>query len=289
MGTRRALFLGLTAVLAAGFALGGQAIPNWSVPPTWTPAQNGSGGTGMTDLSGPLPFIPITPCRIADTRGLGWTGQAGPPSLTANVTRNFQIAGTVTGVPAQCGIPSGAQAVSFNFAVTNITANGNLIAFPAGGTPPTVSSLNWQTGFAALSNAAIIPLGGGGLGVRVNAAGSTTVDLIIDVNGYYGSSGANPGTTFVWTNNANGASIMTENFSPTCTGPCGVWAVVDTTAGGTAVLGHALGASGANVGVRGSTASPDFETAGVLGFERARPLSPGNYLPAGVPGGIKGR
>ncbi len=208
MANRRALFLGLTAVFTAGVLLGGETIPNWPAPPTWSPALSDSGGTGMTDLSGPLPFIPITPCRIADTRGLGFTGQAGPPSLNANVTRNFQISGVVPGVTAQCGIPTGANAVSFNFAVTNITANGNLIAFPAGGSPPTVSSLNWQTGFAALSNAAVIPLSvGGALGVQVNAAGGTTVDLIIDVNGYYAGAGA-PGANNVFLGSTAGNSTM---------------------------------------------------------------------------------
>ncbi len=199
-------------IFCAAPVLAQEAIPNWPAPPFWSPGQSDSGGSGMAAITSPLPFIGITPCRIADTRGLGWTGQAGPPSLNANVTRNFQITGTVTGVPAQCGIPAQAQAVSFNFAVTNITANGNLIAFPAGGTPPTVSSLNWQTGFAALSNAAVVPVSvAGGLGVQVNAAGGTTVDLIIDVNGYYAGAGSGADNTFLGRNAGN--FTMTGNFN----------------------------------------------------------------------------
>ncbi len=216
MSSRRVLYLLILLGVIAGVGLEAQepvreAVPNWPAPPSWSPGRSDSGGSGLTDVTSPLPFIGITPCRIADTRGLGFTGQAGPPSLTANVTRNFQITGVVPGVPAQCGIPAGAGAVSFNFAVTNITANGNLIAFPAGGTPPTVSSLNWQTGFAALSNAAVVPVsGGGGLGVQVNAAGGTTVDLIIDVNGYYAGAGTiAPSNTFL--GRAAGNSTMTGN------------------------------------------------------------------------------
>ncbi len=189
-----------------------QAIANWPAPAFWHPpsgwrVSQGSGepsglGPGeigvLAEATSPFPFVGITPCRIADTRGNGFTDQAGPPALSANLTRNFQITGTVPGVPAQCGIPSGAAAVSFNFAVTNITANGNLIAFPAGGAPPTVSSLNWQVGFAALSNAAVIQLSdAGALGVQVNAAGGTTVDLIIDVNGYYGGLTGFPSNVFL--------------------------------------------------------------------------------------------
>ena len=46
-------------------------------------------------------FVAVTPCRILDTRGLGFSLQAGPPALVANTVRTFQIAGTVPGVPAQ--------------------------------------------------------------------------------------------------------------------------------------------------------------------------------------------
>ncbi len=53
----------------------------------------------MSDISGPEPFIPVTPCRVADTRGNGFTGAYGPPSLAANANRTFAISG-------QCGIPA---------------------------------------------------------------------------------------------------------------------------------------------------------------------------------------
>src|SRR5712692_2129147 len=53
------------------------------------------------DVTQALTFVGITPCRMVDTRGFGWTGQAGPPSLVAGAQRTFQITGTVPGVPAQ--------------------------------------------------------------------------------------------------------------------------------------------------------------------------------------------
>src|SRR5439155_19355429 len=81
----------------------------------------------------PLPFIAITPCRVADTRGNGFTGAFGPPALLANATRGFTIAG-------QCGIPASAAAVSFNFAALNVGAAGDLRVFPAGGGVPTGST-----------------------------------------------------------------------------------------------------------------------------------------------------
>src|SRR5204863_8599577 len=111
-----------------------EGIVNWPAPLLWTPlsvrAPEGARKEGAATASAPLPFIAITPCRVADTRGSGFTGQAGPPSLTTASTRNFQIGGAVPGVPSQCGVPSTAAAVSFNLAVTNIVANGNLVVYP---------------------------------------------------------------------------------------------------------------------------------------------------------------
>jgi hypothetical protein len=140
-----------------------QSIPNWPAPRFWTPPRAAAllekiekpqvvQSLGIEALpSGPLPFFGITPCRIADTRGNGFTGQAGPPALSANVSRSFQITGTVSGIPAQCGIPAGAQAVSFQFTVIQASSEGNLIAWPSG-PPPSTSVLNWAAGIFALGN-----------------------------------------------------------------------------------------------------------------------------------------
>src|SRR5712692_11928742 len=138
-----------------------------------------------TDLTGQLTFIGIVPCRILDTRGFGWTGQAGPPSLVANTTRTFQITGTVPGVPAQCGIPTAATAISVNFTATNFAGAGDIRAFPAGGTVPLASILNYH--LENIANATTVPLGpsgGGENGITVQADGAGT-DFLADVNGYY--------------------------------------------------------------------------------------------------------
>jgi hypothetical protein len=135
----------------------------------------------------PLTFIPIAPCRVADTRGNGFTGLYGPPSMAGGVSRNFTITG-------QCGIPAGALAVSFNFTVWNTLSFGDLKVYPTGGTVAAVSNLNWNPGMLALANAAVVQLGTGanaGSITTVNESGSP-IDLFIDVNGYYGPTGSLP-------------------------------------------------------------------------------------------------
>ncbi len=131
---------------------------------------------------GPLSFYSITPCRIADTRGP--IGPTGGPALAPNATRNFPVRGL-------CTIPSGAKAVVFNFTVVQPADNGNLAAFPFGGTPPLTSVLNYNAGEFAVGNGAIVPLvatpSTSDISVYANVApGSTaTVHLVIDVTGYF--------------------------------------------------------------------------------------------------------
>jgi hypothetical protein len=160
-------------------------IPNWHAPAFWTPpaarAPRGARADAVSPALPPLPFIALTPCRVADTRGNGFTGAFGPPSLLANATRSFTIAG-------QCGIPASAAAVSFNFAALNVGAIGDLRVFPAGGGVPLVSTLNYNGNTPNIANAAVVPLGtAGAITVQADA---TTIDLIIDLNGYYDGSGA---------------------------------------------------------------------------------------------------
>jgi len=172
-----------------------EPIPNWPVPPFWSPPdatatsaetrdeQHGRGATGAEAQAStyPLPFISITPCRVVDTRGNGFVGLFGPPSLVAGVPREFPL-----GSPP-CATSSSARAVSLNITVTNTLGPGFIRIYAAGTPAPNTSTLNYVAG-QTVANAAIVQLGTGILGnVTVVAAVSGT-DLIIDMNGYFGSS-----------------------------------------------------------------------------------------------------
>jgi hypothetical protein len=218
----------------------------------------------MTDISLAIPFVAVTPCRIADTRGLGFSGQAGPPILDTG-TRTFQISGTVAGVPAQCGIPTGADAVSFQFTIVTPNTNGNLIAWPAGGAVPTISVLNWSAGETALGNGTIVPLSAGGaLSVRINAAvGSAVGHLVIDVNGYFADDQA-ANQYFEVTGSRTGPMILAENGS-TVEGAEAVRGVITAampTPYSVAVRGIIPGTGSYGIGVVGSHAGNGF---GILG------------------------
>ncbi len=93
-------------------------------------------------------FHPLTPCRVADTRGPD--GPYGGPALDpADVFRTFVLAG-------RCGIPAGATSVSFNFTVTGSTDPGFFRIYPSDQSAlPTVSTLSYGAGQTRANNAVL--------------------------------------------------------------------------------------------------------------------------------------
>jgi hypothetical protein len=85
----------------------------------------------------------------------------------------------------QCAIPPTATAVSLNLTVTGATGLGHLTVYPSGAAIPLASTINFGAGQTRANNA-IVPLGtGGAIEVFCGQASGNTVDLIIDVNGYF--------------------------------------------------------------------------------------------------------
>lgn len=117
-------------------------------------------------------FIPITPCRVVDTRNS--LGPFGGPPLARQTARDFLIPN------GACGIPANASAYSFNAAVVPKSTLGFLTVWPTGQTQPLVATLNSDGRIK--SNAAIVPAGTNG-GVSVFATDAT--EVILDINGYF--------------------------------------------------------------------------------------------------------
>lgn len=123
-------------------------------------------------------YFTTTPCRVADTRnGSGFSGLFGPPSLTAGATRNFPLSSGACSVPV-------AGAYSLNATVVPPGQLGFLTLWSAGAARPNASTLNSFDG-AIVSNAAIVPASAG----QISAFASNNTDLILDLNGYFGTPG----------------------------------------------------------------------------------------------------
>ncbi len=178
----------------------GQTQPNVSTLNSWTgkvvanaalvPAGNGgaisvyaedatqvvldtNGYFGTPGGAGGLNFYPVTPCRVADTRGAA--GPLGGPKMEDGETRSFPIPSS------GCGIPATAAAYSLNVTVVPDGMLQYLTAWPAGAGKPLVSTLNSWDG-AVVANAAIVPAGTGG---AINVFVANRTQVILDINGYF--------------------------------------------------------------------------------------------------------
>jgi Tol biopolymer transport system component len=122
-----------------------------------------------------LDFFTVTPCRLLDTRE---AGQA--PALASDVRRTVLAHGA-------CGIPASARAIAVNVTALAPSAAGHLILHAGDIAPAPASSLNFSSG-QTRSNSAIVHLaydGAGTLAITPFVTGGGTVQVIVDVSGYF--------------------------------------------------------------------------------------------------------
>ena len=143
----------------------------------------GAGGLGIsyaTSPTGAVAFVPITPCRVLDTR----------PAPDNIGNRNTPIgagethAVTAHGNNGACtGIPAGATGLSLNVTTLGATSPTFVTLWATGAAQPTASNLNPQPGQPPTPNAVTTGLSATGQFNVFNAFG--TVNVIIDIVGYY--------------------------------------------------------------------------------------------------------
>ncbi|MCU1362001.1 MAG: hypothetical protein JWN99_3290 [Ilumatobacteraceae bacterium] len=146
---------------------------------TWSFTVDPAAALGSAPPAQALPtgsavgYRPLTPARVVDTR----QGQ-GATRLAAGVMKRIQITGFGN-------VPDGSAAISGNFTVVGPTSGGYVTVWNCSDVRPVVSTLNFAAGDVA-SNGATVPLDAtGGLCVYSNVG----TDLVVDVNGSYGSAG----------------------------------------------------------------------------------------------------
>lgn len=126
-------------------------------------------------LGPPSYFVPIAPCRIADTRqGEGKSGSFGPPILEAGTVR------TIPAPVSNCSIPAGAVAYSLNITVVPSGSLSYLTVYPTGQPRPNVSTLNSFDG-SVVANATTVPAGVNG---AIDIYATDRTHVIVDINGY---------------------------------------------------------------------------------------------------------
>jgi len=157
--------LGVVATVAAGIAVSATIVG--AAIPVGTPAQSAS------------TFVPITPCRLMDTRpGDGNVGPRATPLAEGEI--HVQ---QVTGANGDCNLPSGITGVALNATAIRPTARTFLTFFPTGADLPNASNLNTTAGQPPTPNKVDVRVSDTGAVSIFNAFGE--VHLAVDVAGYY--------------------------------------------------------------------------------------------------------
>jgi hypothetical protein len=162
-------------------------------PYSFTVKATNAVGTGPeSPMSGPVTpsagdlFHPLAgPTRILDSRPPPEQVGAFATPWNPGTTREVTVAGVG-------GVPANATAVTLNVTVTATTSSSFLTIWPKGSTQPTSSNLNWVAG-QTIPNAVTAKVGAGGKVNIYNPSGDAHV--LIDVVGYYDTSGTGAGLT----------------------------------------------------------------------------------------------
>ena len=173
---------GLSGTLPTGLTFSGNTLSG-------TPTQTGSFPITITatDVAGcpntpkgftlviappvATSFFTITPCRALDTRS------------TSAIPAGGTITVSLTG--GTCGVPTAAKSLALNLTSTQQVASGHITIYPANQPLPPSSTLNFNAGQTRANNA-VIPLATDSSGtVKVLNQSTGTVQLIIDIDGYF--------------------------------------------------------------------------------------------------------
>lgn len=156
----------------------GQTVANLVTVPLGANGQvsvfNLSGSVDVIfDSEGAMPagFTPVGPVRVLDTRLSG-----GAPGPGATYRLSLTGAGQV---------PAAASAAVLNVTAVTPSRDGFLTVYPDGIPRPTASNLNFIAG-QTVANRVLVGLGSGAVDIY-NLAGST--DLVVDITGWFGTSG----------------------------------------------------------------------------------------------------
>ena len=135
-----------------------------------------------------LYFVPVTPCRVVDTRSA--PGSFGAPFLSGNTSRDFSLRNS-TSCPGLIPANADVQAYSLNVTAVPHGKLGWLTVYPSATAQPGVSTLNSYDG-RTKANAAIIPASLADANRSVSVYASNDTEVILDLNGYYVPAPSNP-------------------------------------------------------------------------------------------------
>jgi YVTN family beta-propeller protein len=164
-------------------AVSGFGRVRWAAVGAALAVSLGAGGIGIVNATissgSKAVYVPISPCRLADTRPAPDTVGSKNTPIGAGQTHTF----TVRGSNGDCSIPAGATAIVANVTAVGPTAQSFMTIWPADQPQPNASSLNYSAGQAPFPNAVTVTLSADGKIKAFNKNGN--VNVIVDIAGYY--------------------------------------------------------------------------------------------------------
>ncbi|MCL4434569.1 MAG: protease pro-enzyme activation domain-containing protein [Actinobacteria bacterium] len=173
------------------------------VPITVTNSGGASKPAGFVYITPNIPYAPVTPYRITDTRcaedplpaGITSTYCSALPAANRSIASppsggsiTIQVTGIGSGVNA---VPASAQSVELNVTAiaSSDASSGYLTAYPAGTRVPEASSVNYMPG-VAVPNMVTAALGQNGK-ISIYSS-SSDVNIVVDIEGYYEPDASTP-------------------------------------------------------------------------------------------------
>lgn len=160
----------------------GRTRSRWAAIGAAVAVTIGVGGVGLVEAtvdSGERPvLVQIEPCRLVDTRA---ASTIGPRNTPIGTDENYDVA--AHGINGNCDITAEASGLSLNVTAIGATQTTNVRVYPGDATLPFASNLNPSPGQPPVPNSVTTGLDAAGGFVLYNEFGS--VDLVVDVNGYY--------------------------------------------------------------------------------------------------------
>jgi hypothetical protein len=146
----------------------------------------GAGSLGIvnaTSPSGASAYVPITPCRLVDTRPAPDTVGSRATPLGPDETFTVTARGSNGDCTGGSAIPTEATGLQLNVTAIGATSPTYLTVWASDAAQPTASNLNPLPGQGPVPNAVTTGLSADGKIAIYNRAGN--VDVIVDIVGYY--------------------------------------------------------------------------------------------------------
>lgn len=204
------------AAEARGFAAMNDALLATSSPAGIVPTRSKPGGKALGDPGQDLVYVPVTPCRILDTRIVG-----GP--IPANSFRDFDITDVVRFAPqggdtSNCNVGDKGSfaAAALNITVVSPNTAGYITAFPYLASQPTAATLNYVAGDIR-NGLAIVRLDQSAAAYEFSVYSYAQTHLVADIVGYFREPEATALECMTLTTPVTGVpSGITTFSSPSC-------------------------------------------------------------------------